>query len=282
MKVIANIIKYIAIILLTCTIIGCVIINIVSSTVLKKDYILSKLEETNYYSKIKEEIESNFENYIGQSGLDENVVKNIVTIEQIKEDTNTIIENIYDGVEKTVDTTTIETNLHNNIKESLGNTQLTATQQKAIDEYVKTIIEQYKETMSHTNYETQINQMIKKVNKYVDLANKVVIIATAILVLLIIVFNYKNIIKAISNIGISLISSGAFYIILKIYIDSKIKISNIVIINESVSNTLKTILNEILSKINKNGIILAICGIILVILGNTIISLKKKKKESEE
>ena len=139
MKVIINIIKYIAIILLTCAIIELLIINIVSSTILSKQYVLSKLEETNYYEEIKKEIESSFENYIGQSGLDEDVIIDIVSLEKIKEDTNIIITNIYDGTEKTVDTTEIETNLKNNIEASLENKKLTITQQKAIDEYINKI-----------------------------------------------------------------------------------------------------------------------------------------------
>ena len=64
------------------------------------------------------ELETNFENYIGQSGLDENVIKNIISVEQIKQDTNIIIDNIYDGENITINTETIETSLKNNINTS--------------------------------------------------------------------------------------------------------------------------------------------------------------------
>ncbi len=282
MKVIINIIKYIAIILLTCAIIGLLIINIVSSTILSKQYVLSKLEETNYYEEIKKEIESSFENYIGQSGLDEDVIKNIVSLEKIKEDTNTIIANIYEGTEKTVDTTEIETSLKNNIEESLENKKLTVTQQKAIEEYIQTIAKQYKETMSHTKYENDIHNILKKVNQYIEMAKKVAIIGIAVLALFIMVLNYKKLVRSISQIGIAFVSSGAFYVILKMYIDFKIKVSNIVVLNDAVSNTIKTVMNDILSKIIQNGIILVCCGLVMIVIGNIIIYLNKTKERKEQ
>lgn len=282
MKVIINIIKYIAIILLTCAIIELLIINIVSSTILSKQYVLSKLEETNYYEEIKKEIESSFENYIGQSGLDEDVIIDIVSLEKIKEDTNIIITNIYDGTEKTVDTTEIETNLKNNIEASLENKKLTITQQKAIDEYINKIASQYKQTMSHTSYENDINQMIKKVNQYIEMAKKVAIIGIAVLILLILILNYKKLIRGISQTGIALLSSGTFYVILKMYIDLKIKVSNIVILNDAISNAVRTVISDILSKIVQNGIILICCGIVMILVGNIIININKTKERKEQ
>lgn len=281
MKVINNIVTYILIILLACTIIGAVFINIVSSTILSKQYILNKLEETNYYAEIKKEIESSFENYIGQSGLDEEVIKDIVSIEQIKKDTNTIIENIYDGTDITVDTTEIETNLKNNIELSLENKKLTITQQKAIEEYIQTIAKQYKETMSHTKYESNINNVIKKINKYIEIAKKVAIIGIVVIWVLIIILNFKKQKRGISQIGISFATSGIFYIILKMYIDSKIKVANIVVLNEAISNTVRTIGNDILSNIIFEGVMLACFGIFGILLGN-FLSYSKKAKEREE
>ena len=46
-------------------------------TMLNKTYILQKLDETNFYSETYKIVESNFENYISQSGLDEEVLENI-------------------------------------------------------------------------------------------------------------------------------------------------------------------------------------------------------------
>ena len=151
MKVIATIIKYIIVFILAISIIMLAVVNIFSSTILEKEYILSKLEETGYYDEIYEYAKSNFENYIGQSGLDEEILENIITKEMIKNDTKTIIENIYDGKDKKVETKEIENTIKQNISKSLEGQKLTATQQKAIDEFVKHICDEYTTSLLHTN-----------------------------------------------------------------------------------------------------------------------------------
>ena len=64
MKVVKNIIQYIVATILALAILLLILINIFSSSILSKDYVLSKLDEQNYYDKIYEDTKSNFENYI--------------------------------------------------------------------------------------------------------------------------------------------------------------------------------------------------------------------------
>ncbi len=282
MKIILNIIKYIAIVICTCCIIAVVILNIASSTILNKEYMLEKLDEANYYEKIKEEIQNSFENYIGQSGLDESVIENIVTTEQIKKDTNTIINNLYDGTNVTINTEEIATNLKNNIETSLGGIKLTTTQQKAIEEYIAKIEAQYKETMSHTEYEGQINNVVRKVNTYKEQINKFSVIGIAVSVFIILACNYKNLLNTLAHVGISLTSSGLFYIIVRSFIDSKIKVSNILVLNNAVSDTIKNILNNILENILNTGIILFVIGILMIIIGNIITNIRAENRKEQE
>ena len=75
-----------------------------SNTVLSEKYIFASLEKADYYNKTYESIESNFEKYIQQSGLDEEVLKNLVSKEQIEEDTKKIVINIFDGLHEDVST----------------------------------------------------------------------------------------------------------------------------------------------------------------------------------
>ena len=95
MKIFKNIITFIFTIILTILILSYVIIKLCSSTVLNENYVISKLEENDYYNKTYELVESNFENYIQQSGLDEEVLKDIITKDEIEEDTKSILNNIY-------------------------------------------------------------------------------------------------------------------------------------------------------------------------------------------
>ena len=108
MKVLIGIFKIILSFILTLAICLLLISNIATSTILNKEYIFNKFEETGYYANVKKDVESNFENYIYQSGFDEDVMNDIVTTEMIKKDTISIITNIYEGKEIEIDTTTLE------------------------------------------------------------------------------------------------------------------------------------------------------------------------------
>ena len=281
MKILIKVIRFILMLILTVSIISLVFIKLASSTILNKEYILGKLDETSYYTNIREELESNFENYIGQSGFDEEVLQNIVTDDKIKEDTGIILSNIYDGTSQKISTEEIEQNLRTNIENSLDTT-LTATQEKMVDQYVNTICEQYLDTMVHTNYENRIHDVMMKVNDYIGIANKVLIIAIVASGLFIIISDYKKIIKALSHLGISLFASGIFGIIVYIYINMKIKIANIVILNDAISEVIRNVLNNIFSTLRNEGIILLIVGIAMILVGNGIQTYLDKKQEDNE
>ena len=78
-----RILQYIVATILALAILALITINILTSSILSKEYVLGKLQEQNYYEKTYNEVESNFENYINQSGLDEEVLKDIVTYKKI-------------------------------------------------------------------------------------------------------------------------------------------------------------------------------------------------------
>ena len=134
MKVIINLLKFISITILTICLIILGITTIATSTILSKNYVTQKLEETDFYSGTYKLVESNFENYIYQSGLDEDVLKNICTQEKVKNDINIMLSNIYNGSNQTIDTTEIAENLNANIdKLGIKNNQ----NENAINEFVK-------------------------------------------------------------------------------------------------------------------------------------------------
>ena len=281
MNTIVKIFRFVLILVLTISIISLVFINIASSTILSKDYILGKLDETYYYMYIREELESNFENYVGQCGLDEEVFHNIITEEKIKEDTGIILSNIYDGTSQEISTEELEQNLRTNIDNYLD-TRLTATQQRMVDEYVKTISNLYLDMMSHTSYENSIYNALTKVNSYLELANKILIITIAVSALLIIISDYKKIIKALFSLGIGLFASGIFGLIVDIYINTKIRIDNIVILNDAISEVIRNVLNSIFLTLRNQGILLLVIGIIMIIAGNVIQTYLNKRNEEVE
>lgn len=282
MKVLNTVIKYIITIILAISMIAYFFIQIASSTILSEQYILSKLEETDYYNKIYESVKSNFENYIHQSGLEETVLENIVSKEKVRKDTKIIISNLYNGLEQKIDTQEIRDNLNKNIKETLGEQNITKTQQNSIDTFVDHICNEYTDTMSHFSYEKQINQVYQKVIKYIDLAKKVLLITIGLAILLLLVLNLKRIYKFVSLLGISLTTTGTFLVIVNLFINSKVKVQTITILNDAISDTVRSVLAEILHMIMNNGSIMLITGILLIIIPNLIHNLKKYGMAKEE
>lgn len=282
MKALKTVIKYIITIILALSMIAYFFIQLASSTILSEQYILSKLEETDYYNKIYECVKSNFENYIHQSGLEETVLENIVSKEKVRKDTNIIISNLYDGLEQKIDTQEIRDNLNKNIKETLGEQNITKTQQSSIDTFVDHICNEYTDTMSHFSYEKQINQVYQKVIKYIDLAKKVLLITIGLAILLLLVLNLKRIYKFVLLLGISLTTTGTFLVIVNLFINSKVKVQTITILNDAISDTVRSVLAEILHMIMNNGSIMLISGILLIIIPNLIHNLKKYGMAKEE
>lgn len=276
-----KIVQYIVATILALAILVLVIINILSSSVLSKEYILNKLQSQNYYEKIYQETESNFENYIHQSGLDEEVLKDIVTKEKIEKDTKIILNNIYNGMDEKIDTKEIKEKLNENINNSL-NGKISNSEQKAIDTFVDTICKEYETTISHTNYEKKINEAINKINKYIDLIRKAMMVTIGISVIILVLLTIRRIYRITSKIGVAFTIDGLILILAKNYINSNIKIETIMVLNNGISDVLQSILNEILSNIFKTGSILLGLGIVLIVAYGTIKSIRKLKREKDQ
>ena len=83
--------------------------------------------------------------------------------------------------------------------------------------------------------------------------------------------------KNVRNIGISLFSAGTFNIIVNKIILSKVNVNGIKIFNDAFSNSLVTIIQDVLSQVLKSGTIITILGLVFIII-YAIIQLFKKDK----
>ena len=279
MKGISLVLRYILIFFLVVIILAFAFLNIATSTILNKNYILTKLEETGYYSGIYQEVEKDFRNYIDQSGLEEEVMDNVITEDKVKEDVNIMISNIYEGRDEKIDVTEIRTNLNNNIEKYIANQQGLKVDNSAVETYIDKICEQYKTTMTHTDYEQKINNVYMKILKYADIVNKALLIAMLVLVIVIFSICHERIFKGFSSIGISILSSGVLFVLTNLFIKMKIKIDTITILNSAFSSSLRSILKDVIGTILNYGFIMLGIGLALIILGNLVDSIKYKEDD---
>ena len=258
------------------------LIHILSKTLLNEPYILSSLQKSDYYNKVYQLVESNFENYIQQSGLDEEVLKNIVTEDMIEKDTKTIISNIYNGFKEDVSIVEIEKKLENNIIKSLKNRSLSSEETKAIKEYVAKISEEYKATISNLQIEDQIYSKYKIIKEYANLGQKISVFAIGGSVIILILLNLKRFYKLFTNLGISALASGSILTIINIYINSKIKVQNLLILNDAISEVIQNISKAILDNVLKYGLLFIIGGLGLIFVPTLIHYFNNYKNEENK
>lgn len=280
MKVLTNLLKFILIVVLAVCSIAIGIIQIVTQTVLNKNYIIQKMEETNFYSETYKLVQSNFEKYIEQSGFEENILENICTEEKVKQDINLMISNIYEGANKTIDITEISDNLNANIdKLNIRDSK----NQKAIEQFVEHICQEYTDTLVHTKYENDINKFYKEIVIKKDKIEKIVIIAMVIDVIVILIVNNKNIEKDFQSIGTAIFSSSAFELIACQIINLRVSIKGIKIFNDAFSDMIVAIIQNVISKVVLFGIATLMIAIILIIINAIIIffSIRKDERKRE-
>ena len=270
MKIFKNIISIILAFLLMLSILLTVALQIVSSTILNKDYIFGKLDEANYYNNVYEQIKDSLAGYIGPSGLDEEVLENIYTREQVKEDINLIINNIYENKDDKINTEDIKEKLQNNIEASVGSGLLTKENKKSIEDFIDKIADEYVQNISHDPYFEKLGIIMNKAKDIVGKVDGIIIFVPIILAVVILLLNIKQISSAIRFISISILTSGLIGIVIKLFIEAKINISNILIINDSFSEVIKNVINSILNNINTMSIIGIIGSIVLIVLTNVI------------
>ena len=270
MKIFRYIISIILAFLLMISILLTVALQIVSSTILNKDYILGKLDEANYYNNVYEQIKDSLAGYIGPSGLDEEVLENIYTREQVKEDINLIINNIYENKNDKINTEDIKEKLQNNIEASVGSGLLTKENKNSIEDFIDKIADEYVQNISHDPYFEKVGTIINKAKDVVGKVEGIIIFVPIILAVVILLLNIKQISSAIRFIAISILTSGVIGIVIKVFLETKINISNILIINDSFSEVIKNVINSILNNINTMSIIGIIGSIVIIVLTNII------------
>lgn len=278
MKVLKNIIKFIIMIILVVCFLFIGIFRIATSTLLDKNYVLKNLEDANFYAETYDLVKSNFEKYIYQSGLDEEVLDNICTEEKVKEDINLIISNIYEGTETKIDTTEIAENLNNNINKT---NVMTSKNKASIEQFVTHICDEYKETILHTNYESKINHGFEKINNILQKIYKVVIIVTIISIIILFILNGKKISKDIQNLGIMLFSTGTFCLCCSNVFISKVDVNGIKIFNDTFSKVIIAIISDILQKIVSFGMGILVIGTIFIAIYVITVACKKVQEDKE-
>lgn len=262
-------------------ILSIMLFNIINDKILNKNYILSKMEETEFYLQVSREIKNGFENYIYQSGLPEDTIENIVSDEMIKKDVNGIVDYIYEGKEISLSSEDVKSNLDVKIQNYVTTQNLKLNEQgkNNITEFEKIIVNEYINNVkiSETFY-NMCHSMINKVNEQISKIKNLPFIALIVVIILMILINIKELLNVINFGGISLLSTG---ILIKLGINlimKKVEFDNLVIITNSLSNLIVSIIKENIYKILDFSNIYIICGIVAIIISAILKNLNVNKE----
>ena len=94
--------------------------------------------------------------------------------------------------------------------------------------------------------------------------------------------NIKNISKLIQNLGTALLASSVFVLVAHNIVITKVYVEGIKVFNDAFSNTLVTILKDVLQKIQSFGIVTLIIAIVLIIVYAIIAFCKAPKAKHVE
>ena len=273
-----KIISYILSFILVLLIILLCLLTIVKSTILNEEYMLSKLEEANYYERMNAEIIEQFKNYTIQSGLSDNVLENLFTQEKLDEDINNVINSIYTGTELEIDTTEIEENLKENVlAEVEAEGKVIDFEDEAMVEYIQAIETAYESQVSYsTNVINSIGSTFVRIIDLAQIAQSILIVTTTIVAILLIAINIKQIF-GLNYLAISCIASGLFILVAKIMLEQSVDLNNIMLINQATSNVIQLIINNILTQATVAGVVLLVIGLV----GSIIYNLLYKKYYEE-
>ena len=282
MKIVKTILNLILSFLIIISISLIVATNILENKILDKNYMNSKLEETEFYLQIYREVENGFENYIYQSGLPEDTIKDIFTDEMIKNDVSSIINKVYEGTDIKLSSETVRQNLDNKINDYLNsqNIKLNKQGKSNITEFENLIIKEYDNNVnaSETLYQNA-NNGINFLNKINNIIGNYPIIATIVIIILLIAINFKNLLNVINYVGISILSLGTLIKLGVNLIFKNIKLDDLVILKTSLSNLIINISKDILYTLSDKGTLFIFAGIVAIIVVAVMQNTGKKAKK---
>ena len=241
-------------------------------TVFNKSYLLKKLDSSNYYDKVYDEIGKDMKNSLRSSGLDESVVNNLYTKSDVKNDINNLVGSIYSGSKYYASTEEIENKLNSNIDKYLSSKNIVLQDRKALDSYVSSVTEVYFKETGLYGYFQNYTSKFMKLSNIIDFTISFGII---IVVIIIVINKYKF---KIHFLGVTLLSSSMMILYLRYFIWNKIDYENILIVSKAFSDVLRKILTDINDYSMYFICAFALLGFVLIFINSW--KNKRKKKFS--
>ena len=253
--ILGYILAFIASIIVVC-LIGLIVLKI---TVADKNYIKKELDNNKYYEKINKEILDKMEYYMASSGLPNDILEDIFTIEDIKNDVNSLIDNAYLGQKNVVNVEKVKKKINNNIDNYISDHEVKLTSESYLNSFVDKMVSFYEQEV---NLYGMVNGYVGYIPKLENIINTWLIGGIIIFIILIIIL----VLLKVNYIGSIFVSSGLIILFVRMIFLEKIDYENILIISKNFSEMIKIFINRINSNMLIGTIIVISIGFILILL----------------
>lgn len=242
-------------------------------TVFNEDYVLDLLNNHNYYQELYDNTLEEVSYYLEQSGLNEEVLKNVISVKSLKKEIITTIDNLYTNQKITVNTEEFQNNLKTNINNYIKDNNIRVDNKDTVNILTKKLVNIYEEEISYNNTFEKVRPMFNKAYKLTKIVLYLSIIVSIITYLINrYIFKDRNIIA-------SLFTNFVILVGLVLYIKYTIDINNIFFYNTSISNILMEFINSVLKCMLVTGIVSFLLGLFIVFTTTgTFKALRKNKK----
>ena len=227
-------------------------------TVFNEDYVLDLLNNHNYYQELYDNTLEEVSYYLEQSGLNEEVLNNVISVKSLKKEIITTIDNLYTNQKITVNTEEFQNNLTTNINNYIKDNNIRVDNKDTVNILTKKLVNIYEEEVSYNNTFEKVRPIFNKTYKLTKIVLYLSIIMSIITYLINrYVFKDRNIIASLFT---NFVILGG----LVLYIKYTIDINNIFFYNTSISNILMEFINSVLKCMLVTGIISFFLGLFIV------------------
>lgn len=257
---IKNIISFILKFFLSTVIILLMSLIILKSTLLNKEYIKDVLVKENYYEKLSKSTKEEMKNYLIQSGFTEEIINNIYTTQDIKNDINKLIDQVYSNSKITINTDKLKANLESNITSYLEEKNIELSNSNELDKFVELISNVYKDEVGIVDYLNIFQKVYLSISKLIMPAIITLVLLTVIFITLLLLLKSKYILS------LPLLTLTFTYLTISLYLKDKIAIDNLLILSKDISSIIKYIFLDIINKINTISLGSFTIAIVFIIL----------------
>lgn len=238
MKKLRMISYYILLILLCLNLLILSLLLPLKYTLFNESYMKQELIKQNYDTKVYEEIKTQMNQYLIQSGLDESVFDNIITKEKVKEDIDNNLTFLYENKECHIDTTSITNQLEANIENYLALQNIEVKDMASLNAFVKQIGSIYEEELNLYGSFPKLQKVMFPLTKVIN-----VIMIINILIILVTLILIKIILK--KKVGsVPFLAVGGLLFLIENYVLNHVDIAHLLIIDKNFSSFLSNFLQQ--------------------------------------